>query len=92
MVAKATWKWSLQRDVAYRIPGFPRSVGLFAKMVSSSFQWFLLGAGKFLFPQITDRLLNPEIEILFSLSSKRMQVDIVFFQSWMQKTKIFSQL
>lgn len=33
-----------------------------------------------------------EIEIPFSLSSKRIQVDIVFFQSWMQKIKIFSQV
>lgn len=33
-----------------------------------------------------------EIEIPLSLSSKRIQVDIVFFQSWMQKIKIFSQV
>lgn len=52
MVAKATWKWSLQRDVAYRIPGFPRSVGLLQRWSLCPSNGFCWVQESFYFPRL----------------------------------------
>lgn len=87
---QAPW-W--RRHVAYRIPGFPRSVGLFTKMVPSSFQWFLLGGKKLYFPRITDQPLNPELRFPFTFQQKDSgQVDIVFFSLGCRNQDLFASL